>query len=228
MSKPVYLNGIDMYEQFKARLLDYKVGPPNIKNPYLTLTNSIIPVKLKESIGTRPIALTLEFDGDTCNESLINISNLTAYLLYENEIQLPDGFYYFCIFDKVSEPTLKGGTLYTVTFNLVGYRHGALVSQEFTESGSITALGNYKAPAIITIENASGTVTVNDITVNDIENTVIINGYDKTVFETDGIYRRNKFKSCEMTEFPYLYPGVNFIQITGSAKVTIEYKPIYL
>lgn len=228
MSKPVYLNGSDMYRQFKARLLDYKVGPPSINNPYLTLTNSIIPVKLKESIGTRTITLKLEFEGDTCNESLLKISDMTAYLLYENDIELPDGFHYFCILKDVGEPTLKGCTIYSVTFTLVGYRHGAMVSQEFTYSDTITVIGNCKAPAIITIENASDTVKVNDITVKNIEKTVIINGFDKTVIETDGVYTSNKFKDCDMTKFPSLDPGVNMIEITGSAKVTIEYEPIYL
>lgn len=229
MSKPVYVNERELYDMCKARLLDYKVGPPNISSAYLSQSNSVIPIKLKENIGTRPITLELEFEGESCHESLLNISNLTAELLYENELMLPDGFYYFCIINKVSTPKFEGGTFYSVTFELVGYRHGPRQKKEFTESGSIDVLGNCKAPAIITIENATtSSVTVNDITVNDITATVTINGIDKTVFETDGVVTRNKYKSCDMTKFPSLSPGVNIIDITGAAKVTIEYVPIYL
>ena len=228
MSKPVYLNDREIYGLYKARLLDYKVGSPNIDNAYLSQANSVIPIKLKETVGTRTIELDLEFEGESCYEATLNISNMTAELLYENELLLPDGFYYFCVLDKVSTPKLEGDTFYSVKFELTGYRHGPSVSKTFTRYGSIDVLGNYDAPAIITIKNATGSVTVNDITVRDIKDTVIINGFDKTVFETDGVYTRNKFKSCEMTKFPSLKPGVNIINITGSGTVTIEYKPIYL
>lgn len=228
MSKPVYFDGVEILKKYNARLLHYTVYAPSISNAYLSRTNSVIPTKLKEAVGTRTIALELEFFGETPHESLLQISNMTADLLNETEIQLPDGFYYFCILDKVSAPKLEGDTFYSVTFELVGYRHGPMQTEVLNESGSIYAVGNYNAPAKITIENAAGTVVVNDITVKDITDTVIINGFDKTVFETDGVYTRNKFKSCEMTKFPRLSPGVNVIDITGDAKVTIEYQPIYL
>ena len=228
MSKPVYFNGREIYSKFKARLLDYTVGSPSISDAYLSQTNSVIPIKIKEAVGTRSVKLELEFEGDTVHETLLNISNMTAELLYETDILLPDEFYYFCILNKVSSPKWEGGTFYSVTFELVGYRHGPMESKVFEGSGSITVSGNYIAPAIITIENATDTVTVNDITVKDVTDKVIINGIDKTVFETDGVYTRNKFKSCEMTRFPSLSPGVNIISITGAGKVTIEYQPIYL
>lgn len=228
MSKPVYVNDREIFDKYKARLLDYKVGPHPIDNSYLPKKNSIIPIKLTESVGPRPIELELEFQGETCYESLLAISNMTADLIQENELRMPDGFYYFCVLDQVSSPKLEGDTFYSVTFKLVGYRHGPMETHEFTESGSIEVLGNHKAPAIITIEDATGSVTVNDITVNDITATVIINGFDKTVFETDGVFTNNKYKSCVITKFPSLSPGVNIITISGSAKVTIAYKPIYL
>lgn len=229
MSRPVYVNEIEIYDRYKARLVNYKVGSPSIGNAYLAQTNSIIPIKLKETIGTRPIELKLEFEGQSCHESLLNISNMTAELIDETELLLPDGFYYFCILDKVATPTLEGDTFYSVTFNLVGYRHGPMQSKEFTETGAIYVDGNCKAPAIITIEDAAtSVVAVNDIVVNDITETVIINGFDKTVLETDGIVTSNKYKDCQMTKFPSLVPGVNMINISGSAKVTIAYVPIYL
>jgi phage-related protein len=229
MSVPVYVNGRDLYETYKARLLGYTVGSPAIGNAYLSQSNSIIPIKLKETIGTRPVELKLEFSGDNCHESLLNISNMTAELLDETELLLPDGFYYHCILDQVSTPSLEGDTFYSVTFTMAGYRHGPMESKQFTETGAIDVKGNCKAPAIITIENAaSSSVTVNDITVKDIAATVIINGFDKTVFETDGVVTSNKYKSCDMTRFPSLDPGVNMINISGAARITIEYQPIYL
>ena len=228
MSKPVYVNGSEIYTQYKARLLDYRVGPPTISNSYMSRTTSVIPVKLKESIGTRSIELDLEFEGDDCHDSLLHISDMTALLLNENELKLPDGFEYFCILDKVSSPTLEGDTFYSVTFTLEGYRHGEMQTAEFTKSGSVFALGNCKAPAIITIENATGTVSVNDITVNNISSKVVIDGYKKTVMAVSGVTESNKFKDCVMTKFPSLNPGTNMITISGTAKVTVAYTPIYL
>lgn len=228
MSKPVYFNGREIFPLFKASLLDYRVGPPEISNSYLSWKNNIIPVKLNEAIGVRPLKIDLEFEGENPHEALLNISDMTAELLHETDILMPDGFYYFSILKSVSEPKLKGNSYYTVTFELVCYRHGAMVSKEFSSSGSIDVLGNHKAPAIITIENAAGTVTVNDITVRNVNHKVIINGFDKTVFETDDVVTSNKFKDCDMTTFPALNPGVNMIEISGAGKVTIEYQPIYL
>lgn len=228
MSVTAYVNGNDILTRYNARILDYVVGATKFSNVYLSQNNSVIPVKVKESIGTRKIEVELEFSGESCHEALLSISNMTAELLDETELELPDGFFYYCILDKVGTPKYKGGTYYSVKFTLVGYRHGAMQSKVFTETGAIDVLGNWKAPAIITIEDAVGTVTVNDITVKDIKAKVVINGFDKTVFEIDGIVATNKYKSCEMTSFPCLNPSVNMINITGEAKVTIEYKPIYL
>ena len=228
MSKPVYVNGTEIYKNYKARLLGYSVGPVNISNAYQSSKTSVIPVKLKESIGTRIITLNLEFEGDTCYEAELNISNLTAYLLNETELELPDGFFYFCILDQAPTPENKGGTFYTASFKLVGYRHGAMETEVLTETGSVFNIGNCKAPAIITIEGASGSVTVNDITVDNISKTVVINGYDKTVMEVDGAVTSNKYKDCTMTKFPSLDPGTNMIAITGTATVTVEYTPIYM
>ena len=228
MSKPVYVNGTEIFEKYKARLLDYKVDSPSITDSYLEMKHSIVPVKLKESVGTRKITLELEFKGDTCNDSLMNISDLTAEFLQETELQLPDGFDYFCVLNKAAAPVLEGDTFYSVKFTLVGYRHLPVESKVFTETDSLEASGNVEAPVIITIEDAYGTVTVNDITVKNIDGTVVINGYDKTVMAlTDGVFV-NKFKDCTMTKFPTVKPGFNLISITGSATVTIEYTPVLL
>ena len=224
----MYVNDKELYAKYKAKLLDYTVGAVSISDSYLERKNSIIPVKLKESVGTRSITLELEFEGDTCHEALLNISNMTAELVHETVLKLPDGFNYFCVLKKAKDPKYKGEAFYVVTFTLIGYRCLSAVKEVFTETGTINALGNIEAPAIITIENASGTVTVNDITVKNITKKVVINGYDKTVMEIDGVVESNKFKDCDMTKFPSLDPGPNLIDITGDATVTVEYTPIFM
>ena len=228
MSTPVYVNDNELYAKYKARLLGYTVGAVSISDSFLDRKNSVIPVKLKESVGTRPITLELEFEGDTCNEASLNISNLTAELVQETVLKLPDGFNYFCMLKKAKDPKYKGETFYVVTFTLVGYRCLNMEKETFAETGTIYARGNLQAPAIITIEDASGTVVVNGITVKNITKPVVINGYDKTVMEIDGVVKRNKFKDCDMTKFPSLDPGPNLIEITGDATVTVEYTPIFM
>lgn len=229
MSKPVYVNGTEILGKYKAKLLDYSIGAVSISDSHLARKNSIIPVKLKPAIGTRPITLKLEFEGDTCHEALLNISNMTAVLMQENDIFLPDGFYYYCLLSDVSTPKLEGGTFYSAVFTLIGYRHLKMVSEMLTETSTINVLGNLESPAIFRIMNSVGTFTINGI---QIEKTgaadVVINGYDKTVIQTDGVTVTNKFKDCKMSKFPSLKPGPNLIEITGQGDVIIEYTPILL
>ena len=255
MIKALYVNGNEIYDLFKANLLDYSVGPPVISNPYQESTVSVIPIKLNESIGVRPVTLKLEFEGDSLGEVFLNISNATAFFLGENEVQLPDGFFYHCVFDSIGTPVNKGSNFVTCDFKLVGYRHLEMQSQTFTESGVMNVLGNHKAPAIIKIEDAVGDVTVNGITVTGISGIVVINGYEKTVMEYNedgeasaiaglavcgaaivgskktgsGEYVwKNIFIRCDLTKFPSLNPGINAINITGDATITVSYTPIFL
>ena len=251
----LYLNGSDVRDLFKARLIGYTVGPHSIGSPHYEAAASIIPVKVTETIGVRPITLELEFEGDSIEDTVLCISNATAAFLEWCDFKMPDGFYYRCLFDSAGSPVFKGAGFATCKFNFVGYRHLEQRTTIFNQSGEIVAVGNCNAPAIIKIWNASGDVTVNGITVTGITGIVTIDGYAKTVTEQSGdcsttavvgiavagnalvgtssaaarsATARNIFARCNLMKFPYLVPGRNAIEITGDATVSVSYTPIFL
>lgn len=224
-----YINGIDTVTAFNATLIDYSIGSVDINDSYLTQKYSMIPIKLKEMLGVRPVKLELEFTGSSYYDITLAISNLTAVLIQETEILLPDGFYYTVMLKKAGTPKYQGHLFYTVDFTLEGYRHGAMQTFELEEElTSVYVQGNCEAPAIITITNATTDVTVNDITVKNIDGDIVINGLDKTVTETVNGIPNNKYKDCEMTKFPSLKNGLNEIHKTGTARIEISYRPMYL
>lgn len=232
MSKPTYINGSEIFEEYGARLLDYSIGPVSIKDSYFTPPNSMRPVKINESLGTRPVKIRLEFTGDSHLEVLKKISNMTSTLIQESEIALPDGFTYHTVLKGVSEPDLKGEIYYVVMFTLEGYRHLAMETVSFDTSTwthqVFNVEGNCETPAIITIDANESEVTIDGITISNIIGTIVINGMDCTVTETENGSTYNKFKDTNLTKFPKLSPGRCSITKSGMATVKIQYYPIYL
>lgn len=232
MSKASYINGDEIYDKYGARLLSYSVGQVSISDSYITPPNSMMPVKIKESLGTRQIKIKLEFTGDSHIEVLKKISGMTAVLIQESEIELPDGFQYHCVLKKVSEPTLKGEIFYVVTFTLEGYRHLEMKTITFNDNTWTAAVefidGDCETPAIITIDTSESEVTVNGITISNIVGTIVINGIDAIVTETENGSTYNKFKDTNLTMFPKLTPGRCSFTKSGTATVKVQYYPIYL
>lgn len=226
----LYLNGTEVHDLFKARLLGYTVDPHSIGSPHYEAAASIVPVKVVETIGVRPITLELEFEGDSIEDTVRCISNATAAFLKWCDFKMPDGFWYKCLFDSAGSPVFKGGTYATCKFKFVGYRHLEQRTGVFLKSGEMAVIGNHEAPAIITIENCTGDITVNGIAVSNVKNTVVIDGYAKTVKEYDPETDSwvNIFARCTLTRFPSLIPGPNTITIEGDAVVSFSYTPIFL
>ena len=198
------INGIDP-TAYKAVLLDYSVGPCSFDNGYINPPRSIIPIRLKSDVGLRDISLTFDFEGKTMHEIALNISNITAMLRKEADLLLPDGFYYFCAFDKVSTPKEVAPWIMQVKYTFVGYRHGPLIKQKLPDNGVINIEGNFKAGVVYEITTEESEITINGITVRNITGTIVIDGINKVVKE-NGI---NKFVDTDLTEFPALEEGLN-------------------
>lgn len=213
-------------EQYKANLLEYKIGACEYNNGYMLPLSSMMPVKLDGKVGLRAITIVLDFDGSSMNEITTNISNFTAMLHDGVELVLPDGYHYTCVYDDASEPEEKAPWIMQAEYRFYGFRHGSLKTHTLSASGSISVEGNYKAAAIFKLTPATGTteMTVNGIKVKNISGTVVVDGMNKTVMQ-NGV---NKFADAEMTEFPYLSKGDNSITIAGNGSVEISYYPIYL
>ena len=168
---------------FKAHLLSYEIGTCDYSNGYLLPPASMIPVKLKHSLGLRPIVLTIDFDGDTQNEIARNISEFTRLLHNGAQILLPDGFTYGCVFKDATAPKEKAPWINQVKFTLEGYRHGALETRTLTADGNIFVDGNYETPCVLKITTEASSATVLGISIYNISGVIVIDGYKKTVTE---------------------------------------------
>lgn len=220
------INGA-LFSTYNAHMLSYDIGATDYANGYVLPPSSMIPVKLKYSIGLRSVTLKIDFEGETMNEITRSISEFTERLHEGSEILLPDGFTYSCVFKNASTPTEKTPWILQVEFTLEGYRHGALETLTLTSSGSIFVDGNCETPAILRITTSAKSAMVCGISVYNIDGEVVIDGYKKKVMQ-NGV---NKFGDTDMTEFPKFVPGYQQIDIAaeGNAEIAVDvsYYPIY-
>lgn len=220
------INGA-LLNTYKAHLLSYDIGATDYANGYVLPPSSMIPAKLKYSIGLRSVVLKIDFEGETMNEITCSISEFTERLHEGAEILLPDGFTYSCVFKNASTPKEKAPWILQVEFTLEGYRHGALETMTLTRTGSIFVDGNCETPAILKIATSAKSAKVCGISVYNINGEVVIDGYKKKVMQ-NGV---NKFGDTDMTEFPKFFPGYRQIDVAaaGNEAITVEvsYYPIY-
>ena len=209
---------------FGAELLTYNTNTCEMDKRYFQPISSIIPVVLDGKIGLRRIELTIDFSGNTKHEIEKNISNFTSTLINKTEIFLPDGYYYTVIIDSIKRKGEKAPWIEQMFFTVCGFRHGPIEKTFLSSNKIIFINGNQTTPAIIKIvPRGSTTVTINDITINNISGEIVIDGIEMTVKE-NGL---NKFADTVLTDFPKFKPGNNDIALIGDADVEISYYPIY-
>ena len=213
-----------LLDSFKAKLLDYQVGDIAYSNGYILPPSSVWPVSLSPQKGLRPITISLDFSGESRYEIELAISNMKAILHQGADILLPDGFYYYSVYESCSAAKEVAPWIVNVQFSLSGVRHGAMKTEKLSKSGNIFVDGNSDTPAIFKVSAASGTATVNDITITKMKNQVVIDGIKKTVTE-NGV---NKFSDTTITAFPLLKSGNNSITISSGADLEISYYPIFV
>ena len=213
-----------LLDSFKAKLLDYQVGDSAYNNGYILPPSSVWPISLNAKKGLRPITISLDFIGESRYEIELAISNMKAILHQGADILLPDGFYYYSVYESCSAANEVAPWIVNVQFSLSGIRHGAMKTQRLSESGNIFVDGNSDTPAIFKVNSRSATASINDITITKMKSQVIIDGIEKTVTE-NGV---NKFSDTDMTDFPLLKNGNNTITISSGADLEISYYPIFL
>ena len=182
-------------------------------------------MKLTPKIGMREVSLTLDFEGDDAREIARSISSFTTALMANADIELPDGFHYWCVYDSATPQVRVAPWIDQVTFYLHGLRHEEIVTQHFAASGKMAVEGNMKTPAIVKLTPRSGasSMSFNGITVNR-SSVVTIDGVYTTVLDANG---NNVFGDTDMTEWPKLDPGDNTITLSGCT-AEISYYPIYV
>lgn len=217
------------FATYGAYLLDYEIGACDYSGGYISPPNSMIPVKVKHSLGLRSIVLTIDFEGVSPNAIAQTISQFTAILHEGAEILLPDGYTYTTVFKKASAPKEKAPWIRQVKFTLEGYCHGELRTSTLTAAGTVLVEGNYQTPAILRITTSATTASVYGINISNIDGVILIDGYKKIVTQTKNNVVTNKFGDTDMTEFPRFVPGYNGIPISCSSAITVEvsYYPLY-
>ena len=210
---------------YRASLLEYSIGAVEYSGGYIMPAAKALPVKLTPKIGLREIVLTLDFEGDNPREISKAISELTADLITSADIELPDGFHYWCVFDSASSQKHAAPWIDQVTFNLHGLRHEEMKTSRFTHSGKMIVEGNRSTPAIVKLTPVSGasSMSFNGITINT-STVVTIDGVNTTVLDGNG---NNVFGNTDMTEWPKLDPGDNTITLSGCS-AEISYYPIFV
>lgn len=212
---------------FRANLLEYTVGECDYEGGYMLPAARMIPEKLSSRIGLRPITLTLDFEGSSFHEITLTISEVTAMLRKEARLLLPDGFYYWCEFDKASTPKAVAPWILQVKFTLSGFRHGPMQYKTLSSTKTIKVEGNYETPAklVITPDEGVTEFTVAGISVVNVTGTVTIDGIFTTIKDENGM---NKFKDApDMTVWPTLQPGENEISVSDGVTVELSYYPIF-
>ena len=208
-----------------AEMFEPEIGACEFRNGYVSVPGKIFPVKLAGKIGLRPIKLTFDFTGESPNETAQAISDMTDELQKGADILLPDGFYYWCVFDGAGEQKRKAPWIEQVKFQLHGVRHEKLEEVTLTGNGKIRARGNIETPMIVTLTPTSGatSMTFQGITISS-SRPVTIDGFYTTVKNDIG---NNVFGSTNMTEWPKLQPGENTITMTNVASAAVSYYPIW-
>ncbi len=217
------ING-SLLNSFKAKLLDYQIGDISYSNGYILPPSAIWPISLNAKKGLRPITINLDFNGDSRHEIELAISELKAILHQGADILLPDGFYYYSVYESCSVSKEVAPWIVNVQFSLSGVRHGALQTEVLSESGEIFVKGNSDTPTIFKIRSTTGAAIINGITISNMKSMVIIDGIEKTITE-NGI---NKFSDTNLTAFPVLKRGINSIVLSSGTSLEISYYPIFL
>lgn len=210
---------------FGATLLSYDTGAVTFSGNYFKAEKRLQPTVFPANMPLRDIVLRCEFSETTDEGAEMKATELTADLTALSEIYLPDGFYYRGVLTKMAKPKRISTGIFTRDYTITAYRHGSKKSHTMSVSENIEVTGNYKTAAKYTITMTAGTEFIlNGISITGITGSVIIiDGIEGKVTE-DGA---NCFDKTDMTKFPELQPGTNYIAIDGNGSVQVEYFPIY-
>ncbi len=212
-----------LLKEFGADLLSYEVGACSYSNGYVLPSGKIIPVHLKPSIGLRKIILIMDFSAPSPVETARSISEVTDILHSSPEIMLPDGFYYWCEFDRALSPRRVAPWIEQVEFRLFGVRHGPIQNLVVSNGSVVNVEGNIETPITVLIQPSGDSMTFQGITITG-SSPVIINGLKTTVKDLLG---NNVFGSTDMTRWPTLQPGENTISMSGATSAAISYYPLW-
>ncbi len=208
-----------------ASLLSYDTGAVALKNNYFKPSKRLPPAIFSPDMPLRTVIIKCEFIGATDAAAESAATGFGFILTAETDLELPDGYHYRGVLTNAGKPKRVAQGIFQRDYTLAAYRHGDMESATLSASGSVIIKGNMPAAARYTITMGGGTTfSVNGISITGITgSTIVIDGIKGLVTE-DGV---NCFGKTDMTEFPTVTPGANYVSIAGNGSVKIEYYPIY-
>lgn len=197
---------------------------------------------LKNRRTGRTMKLTIDFFGHPA-ESERNRASFDALFLSPAPVEadLQDGYLYDVVLLKVKDGTGIVNAASTVEYTFAATRRGEWLKKRF----SLGAPGRFfsqstfpKSDCIIRIMGLRGNsgnywwVRVNGLEFKSnatIDGTLELNGVDKTIT----LHGRNVTGDFIWTDFPYIIPGENVVEVRSSvydegAEIEVEYAPVYL
>lgn len=220
------INNVDIVN-FGAQLISYEVTDSNISYKEEWAPQALTPITSLENVKYTRLKINLLVQASDRTQvekykSLITSNFRKGVVAFDDTTLLYEGVAEGITFSKISNLYYKA----TINFNCLVFEPETTINLNKSYTQSVNIKGNSEVEVIYTITTPSTIpqLTINDITVNNIQanSTVIIDGVNKKVTSNG----TNKFKDCEFTKFPTLVAGNNTITINVlTATITLKYKP---
>lgn len=215
-------------EKYGAKLVEYTVGGTMLENNNLSGKLSIL--YFSQRPKCKRLSITLTFEAGTRGAVTERVSSLTAILLGQHEIGMPDGFTYTAILndDGIGETGQLIDNWFEVTYQFTSIQHKELETVILSTPGNFFAGGTAETYCIYEL---SPDKTIEDFTVNGIRirnliggKKFVINGIYKKVLEDGG----NAFQKATLIDFPTVHPGINEFSMSARVPIKIMYYPTYV
>ncbi|SCJ58268.1 phage distal tail protein [Neobittarella massiliensis] len=225
------ING-ESVEKFGVQMGDYTVVPHEIQTEVLRGQDGVWSRIGSTRYGGKTLTVTARVEAADLHDAIKQVSSLTAALTGENELLLPDGFYYRSILLSVDGTERITEDIFEVVYTFDSIQHDEMAEIILDGAGEhiIQAGGNLPAGCSYTFtpQQDMESVTVGGRTVLKLTagEEVVIDGIQKMVTAAGN----NKFADVgeDFTSFPVLTPGENKIAVSADIPVTVRYYPTYL
>lgn len=228
MSETIVINGIDVLGTHNVdAVLSYKIGGTPVNNQYWQGRKRTNFINLSSTFGLKTVTFTLVYSGENRREALLKKSKVEASMFGVSEIQMPDGFYYRCLLDSISDAEIKGQQnneiIIEVTYSLSGIQHDPLVTVNGGAFQCEATMPQMDCSLSVTVGADADTYQLGGVTFNDVE--------AGDVLEVDGINKRILKNGAPTIiegffEFPFVVSGAN--NFTAEDNITVKYYPCYM
>lgn len=231
-------NGVDVYSTYNADVYSFTPTPGSVDATYQRKVSRSTIQTFHSDFQTSNLDISCYVGGANKMDALMNVNGLVAAarsteIYYEDDI----AFDFDAVLTSYSVTETGVEWFFDVTLTFAAIRHMPLKTMTFT--GTSYSFNNYGATEsgirLMIVPSSSGSngkITLNDDT--DSEHVITLNSYTSShTYLIDGIggyVRRNGINfilDTDLTKFPKVYPGTNTIDLSFSAKVTIEYYPTF-